>query len=118
MTETIKAYAQSKPAARMDFKEEWQWYRALIDNKTFMSQGSLDGRDFISVKLAPEHGEFLRQQHLGVIIPGYYLNKVHWNTCFLDQGLDQPFLESLVDESYDIVFKSLSKKRQKELINE
>ncbi|WFD11834.1 MmcQ/YjbR family DNA-binding protein [Tepidibacter hydrothermalis] len=49
------------------------------------------------------------------IQPGYHMNKDNWNTVYLDGQLDEDFIFELIDISYDLVFKSLTKKKQKEM---
>lgn len=47
--------------------------------------------------------------------PGYHMNKVHWNTVYLDGILEENFIKELIDISYDLVFNSLTKKIQQEI---
>jgi len=49
------------------------------------------------------------------IKPGYHMNKDNWNTVYLDGELDEDLVRRLIDTSYDLVFKSLTKKKQKEI---
>lgn len=44
------------------------------------------------------------------IIPGFHMNKKHWNTLVLDQTLPESLIRELIDHSYDLVFASLTKK--------
>lgn len=48
--------------------------------------------------------------------PGYHMNKDNWNTIYLDGALEEDFIKELIDISYDIVFKSLTKKKQQEIL--
>lgn len=47
---------------------------------------------------------------------GYHMNKDNWNTVYLDRDLQDDFVKELIDISYELVFKSLSKKKQKEIL--
>ena len=49
------------------------------------------------------------------IKPGYHMNKDNWNTIYLEGQLDDDFIFELIDISYELVFKSLTKKKQKEI---
>lgn len=49
------------------------------------------------------------------IVPGYHMNKDNWNTVYLDGKLEDTFIMELIDISYDLVFKSLTKKKQKDI---
>lgn len=70
----------------------------------------------ISLKCDPVIAENLREQHEEVV-PGYHLNKKHWNTVSLQGQLSFEDLVSMIDHSYDLVFKSLTKS-QRETISD
>ena len=61
------------------------------------------------MKCDPERSLDLRDRYEG-IIPGYHMNKKHWNTLILDQTLPENLIRELIDHSYDLVFASLTKK--------
>ena len=69
----------------------------------------------LNLKGDPELNLVLRQQYEGVI-PGYHMNKKHWNTVLFDTDVPDEEVINLIDISYDIVFKSLTKKLQKEVL--
>ena len=68
----------------------------------------------INLKCDPEHAEALRAMYPAVL-PGYHMHKRHWNTVILDDSLPEDLLIEMVDDSYDLVFKSLTKAVQAEL---
>ena len=70
---------------------------------------------YITLKLKPEEGEFLRQQYAD-IIPGYYMNKIHWNSVNADGEVPDDLLKDMLDKSYKLVLSSLSKKKQNEIL--
>lgn len=67
----------------------------------------------ISLKCEPDKALSLRE-HYPAIIPAYHMNKQHWNTLMIDQGLSDKLIYELIDLSYMLVVKSLSKKRRLE----
>jgi len=69
----------------------------------------------VNLKCDPEKAVELRETFDGIIIPGYHMNKKHWNTVVFDAQLPQKVLLDLVDHSYDLVVKGLSKKLKQEL---
>ena len=78
----------------------------------------LDDQDqpyYITLKLEPLEGEFWRKQY-DDIIPGYYMNKTHWNSVKANGAVPDDILRNLLDKAYKIVLGSLSKKKQKEII--
>lgn len=62
----------------------------------------------INVKTDPEWSAQLREQH-PQITGAYHMNKTHWNSVSVD-GLKRELIFKLIDHSYDLVFKSLTKK--------
>jgi predicted DNA-binding protein (MmcQ/YjbR family) len=68
----------------------------------------------ISLKCEPELAEGLRAAH-AAIIPGYHLNKRHWNTVMLDDSLPDEMVEQMIEDSYDLIVAKLPKSRQREL---
>lgn len=114
----LNDYLLKKKSVTKDFKEEWQWTRYLIGDKMFVAVCKDDeGIDrLITLKLEPSEGDFLRQQY-DDINPGYYMNKIHWNSINADGSVPDELLMDLLDKSYDLVLKGFSKKRQKELLD-
>jgi predicted DNA-binding protein (MmcQ/YjbR family) len=64
----------------------------------------------INLKCDPERSEILRDEYES-IIPGYHMNKRHWNTLILDGSLPTKLVNELIDHSYQLVAASLPKKR-------
>jgi len=73
------------------------------------------GRPFLNLKCDPEYAETLRADYES-ITPGYHMSKKHWNSVYLNQNDLQPqFVLELIDHSYDLIVKSLTKKLREEL---
>jgi predicted DNA-binding protein (MmcQ/YjbR family) len=68
----------------------------------------------VSLKCDPELAEQLRQAHPAVI-PGYHLNKRHWNTVIIDGSLPSEMIGDMVEDSYDLVVSQLPKACQRAL---
>lgn len=64
----------------------------------------------VSLKCEPALAEALRQTHPAVI-PGYHLNKKHWNTVILDGSLSDETVRDMIEDSYDIVVSKLPDRR-------
>ncbi|MCZ1018769.1 MmcQ/YjbR family DNA-binding protein [Streptomyces noursei] len=60
----------------------------------------------VSLKCDPELARRLRAAHPEVI-PGYHLNKRHWNTVSLTGDLPDRMVRELIEDSYDLVVASL-----------
>lgn len=70
----------------------------------------LDGRDIVNLKCEPMEAEFLRSAYSGVI-PAYHMNKVHWNSVFLDSDVPDEEIFRMTLNSYELTSKM--KKRAK-----
>lgn len=70
-----------------------------------------------NLKCEPDRAIQLREEYDGQIIPGYHMNKQHWNTLVMDHRLDPKLILELVDHSYELVVSSLTGKLKKELEN-
>ncbi len=56
----------------------------------------------LNLKCDPERALALRDEYES-IIPGYHMNKRHWNTLILDGGVPSKLIRELIDHSYDLV---------------
>ena len=77
---------------------------------------SLDNHPLTAnLKCAPDWSVELRERYDGLIIPGYHMNKAHWNTVTLEGQVPGSLIEDLIDHSYQLVIESLPKYKQREL---
>jgi predicted DNA-binding protein (MmcQ/YjbR family) len=72
------------------------------------------GMPAINLKCDPEKAEELRTI-FNDIQPGYHMNKMHWNMVTLNSDVSDKLVQELIDHSYNLVFKSLTKKVQTKL---
>src|SRR6059058_3375190 len=68
----------------------------------------------VSVKCEPELAESLREAYPAVI-PGYHLNKRHWNTVIVDGSLPDDTVRDMIEDSYDLVVSKLPEARRRAL---
>jgi predicted DNA-binding protein (MmcQ/YjbR family) len=68
----------------------------------------------VSLKCEPELAEQLRETHAAVL-PGYHLNKRHWNTVIIDGSLPDHMLTDMIEDSYDLVVSKLPRARRQAL---
>ncbi len=86
-----------------------------VNKKMFALLSLKDERsNSCNLKCDPECAIELREKFIG-IIPGYHMSKKHWNTISFNEDVSDQLILELVDHSYDLVFKSFSKKIQNEL---
>lgn len=115
----IDEYLLGNPGVTKDLQESWNWVRYNIGGKMFAAV-CLDENDkpyYINLKLEPMEGESYRQQYEDVI-PGYYSNKVHWNSVNPDGAVPDDVLKSMLDKSYGLVLGGLPKYKQREILGE
>jgi predicted DNA-binding protein (MmcQ/YjbR family) len=104
----VEEYLLSMPNARLDypFGKDVAVYKAGQgeDAKMFalVSEGSEPVR--LSLKCDPLLAETLREKY-ETVVPGYHLNKKHWNTLILTGQLTWEEVQDLIRLSYDLVVK-------------
>lgn len=109
-------YLLAKPGVEKDIQPDWNWVRYKIGGRMFAAV-CLDGQGkpyYVTLKLKPTEGEFWRGQYADVI-PGYYMNKTHWNSIRADGDVPDETLKGMLDRAYGLVLRSLSRKTQKEI---
>jgi len=72
------------------------------------------GEPQMNLKCNPDWSEELRGEYES-INPGFHMNKKHWNTITLNNDVSDVFAFELIDHSYDLVVKGLTKKLREEL---
>jgi predicted DNA-binding protein (MmcQ/YjbR family) len=65
----------------------------------------------VSLKCDPMLAEQLREAHAAVL-PGYHLNKRHWNTVIIDGSLPEQMIKDMIEDSYDLVINQLPRTRR------
>lgn len=115
----LDEYLLGKVSVTKDLQRDWNWIRYQIGGKMFAAVclGEDNKPYYITLKLELEEGDFLRQQYED-IIPGYYMNKTHWNSIKADGNVPDELLKDLLDKSYQLVLGGFSKKKQRELLGE
>ncbi|PAC28342.1 MmcQ/YjbR family DNA-binding protein [Flectobacillus sp. BAB-3569] len=111
--EQFREYCLSKKGVteELPFGPETLVYKVM--GKIFALTG-LDSEVFtVNLKCEPEKAISLREE-FSFIIPGYHMNKKHWNTVNFERTPTKMATE-LIDHSYEIVASGLTKKLQAEL---
>lgn len=67
-----------------------------------------------SAKADPDYSAELREHYPDHISGAYHMNKLHWNSVVCD-GLKKELLLKLIDDSYDLIVASLTKKMREEI---
>lgn len=100
--ESLREYVLSKPEVEecQPFGDETLVYKTL--GKMFLLV-SLDSQPLqFNVKCDPEKAIALRDEY-SCVLPGYHMNKKHWNTIVVDGTLTAKQLKGMIDDSYTLV---------------
>ena len=97
--------------ASIYYREDWECYYFDISGKYFaLLSNKEENRIFITLKNLPDINQGLRESYRA-IIPGYYTNKLHWNSIDLaSDEIPLAMLTELIKTSYKLVFDKLPKK--------
>ncbi len=100
--ETLRDYCLSKPGAEetLPFGPDTLVYK--VNGKVFLLVG-LDAEDLrFNVKCDPDKAIELRDEH-ACVLPGFHMNKKHWNTVVVDGSVSNALLKEWIDHSYTLV---------------
>ncbi len=118
----LEDYLMDKSGAEQDFKLEWQWQRFLVRGKMFAAictpgpeHSAYAQRTMVILKCDPRLAEGFRENYPD-IVPGFYSDKRHWNSVYLDGEVPEELLRELCDMSYRLVVEKLPKYVQKQLL--
>ncbi|MFV5693940.1 MmcQ/YjbR family DNA-binding protein [Flavobacterium sp. LB3P122] len=115
--ETYYEYCLSKKAVTEHFPFDEDTLVFKVGGKIF-ALSSLNqwekGQPAVNLKCDPERVQELRADY-DAIQPGFHMNKKHWNTIAVNRDVQDAFFKELIDHSYELVFKSLTKKMQSEI---
>lgn len=112
--EYFREYCLNKKGVSEEFPFDEDTLVFKVREKIFALTG-LDGEFRINLKCDPERAIELRENYQ-YIIPGYHMNKKHWNTIVVDECDNIELLKELIDDSYKLVIGGLTKKQQEELL--
>ncbi len=112
--EKARDYCLSHNRANSDFPFDQVTEVFRLSGKMFALMSTDNEPGQINLKCDPPLGRDLRERY-EAIKPGYHMNKEHWITVVLDGSLEPDMIKGLIDHSYQLILKSLPKKRIKEL---
>lgn len=108
----LKDFCLSKKGAFEDYPFGEDVLVIKVESKMFALISERNNNINISLKCDPFLIHSLRKQYSSVI-PGYHLNKNHWNTVIIDGSVPDDEIFWMINHSYEMVIKSLSKAKQK-----
>lgn len=102
--ETIREYCLSKKDVEEGFPFGDDTLVFKVKSKIFLLIGLNNDTLQFNVKCNPEKAIELREQYNSVI-PGYHMNKKHWNTILIDGSVSSKLIKEWIDDSYNLVKK-------------
>ena len=113
--ETLREYCIAKPGATESFPFDEATLVFKVGNKIFALADTESRPTTLALKCDPERAMQLREQY-DAVVPGYHMNKKHWNTITIDGSVQPSDLRGWIDHSYELILKSLPKAVQAELM--
>ncbi len=107
--ETIRDYCLSKPGAEETLPFGPNTLVFKVSGKAFLLVG-LDAEDLrFNVKCDPDKALELREE-FPCVLPGFHMNKKHWNTIVVDGSVSNAMLKEWIDHSFSLVAPKSKKK--------
>ena len=102
--EDIREYCLIKSGAEetLPFGPDTLLYK--VGGKAFLLMGIDNESLRFNVKCDPELAIELREKY-PCVIPGYHMNKKHWNTIIVDGSVSVNQLKEWIDNSYNLMRK-------------
>ncbi len=112
--EDLQLYCSAKKGVTEEFPFGESTLVFKVMGKAFALCGLDEAEARVNLKCDPNRAIELREEYAD-IIPGWHMNKNHWNTVYLERELYDIFIKELIDHSYDLVVSKLTKKLKEEL---
>lgn len=111
----LREYCLSKKGTTEDYPFDETTLCLRVGGKIFAITDVKDLPFRVNLKCDPERAIELRERYSN-IIPGYHMNKQHWNTVEPGGEVDDILMRELIDHSYELIFASLKKKQRDEIL--
>lgn len=111
--ESLREYCLSKKGVSESFPFDETTLVFKVMGKMF-ALTDIEGELRVNLKCDPEKALALREEYTAVI-PGYHMSKKHWNTIIIDGTISTKQIKEWIDDSYDLIVMTLTKKLKEEL---
>lgn len=112
--DAARSYMLGKPESVEDFPFGPEARVFRIRTRMFALLMVRNGEEQVNLKCDPEEALALRDI-FPAVLPGYHMNKAHWNTVLLDGSIPDGEIERMIDRSYALVVRSLRKAERQAL---
>jgi len=99
----IIEYCQTLPGIYVDnpFDETSTAIRHTGNKKMLLLMFYRNDSLWVNLKCEPMKADFWRRVYKSVI-PGYHMNKTHWNSVILDESIEPEVIKEMINDSYDL----------------
>ncbi|NPA37684.1 MAG: MmcQ/YjbR family DNA-binding protein [Chlorobi bacterium] len=111
--EEFREYCINKPEVTEEFPFDETTLVFKVAGKMF-ALTALKGDLTINLKCEPEKAIELREKY-NCVVPGYHMNKKHWNTVMVDGSVPDELLREWIDRSYLLIVSGLPNKLRNSL---
>ena len=112
--EEFRNYCLSKKGVSEGFPFDESTLVFKVMNKMF-TYTDVNTFEFINLKCNPVKAMELREKYPGIVLPGYYADKRHWNSVIMDISIGEDLVYQWIDDSYNLVIAGLTKAKRQEL---
>jgi len=112
--EDLQQYCSSKKGVTEEFPFDESTLVFKVMGKAFALSGLIEVEARVNLKCDPDKAIELREEYSD-IIPGFHMNKKHWNTVYIERELSDVLIKELIDHSYELVVNKLTRKVKEEL---
>ena len=101
--ELLRNYVLQKPEVTEGFPFGEGTLVFKVNNKIFLLLALDEAPLQFNVKCDPEKALELREEYPDLVLPGYHMNKKHWNTVIVNGKLSSKIILQMVNDSYELV---------------
>ncbi len=112
--DVLREYCCNKPAVVETFPFDEDTLVLKVMGKMFALTNIKATELSVNLKCDPDWALILRD-HYTAVIPGYHMNKRHWNTVTIDGTIPDDEVWEMIDHSYRLVVKGLKKSDREKL---
>jgi predicted DNA-binding protein (MmcQ/YjbR family) len=112
--EELREYCMAKKHVTESFPFDNETLVFKVMNKMFALTGINSSPVSVNLKCDPEKAIALREEY-SCVLPGYHMNKQHWNTVVVDGSVSDKLVMEWIDDSYNLIVASLPKRVREQM---
>ncbi|MFC5528979.1 MmcQ/YjbR family DNA-binding protein [Cohnella yongneupensis] len=113
--EQLIAIGLGKAGASLQYPFDPNLPVLFVGSKMFALLGRTGTHESVNLKVVPEEAWLTRQQYPDAVLPGYHMNKKHWNTVVLNGTVPSDEVLDMLEQSYRLVRNKLTRSERDSL---